>query len=411
MPKVSPTIRFVEDNAQVVSGLAMQRLYFPDVRRKVEITYEEVSRLLARDNATRPTVFLPDTNFITRHNIDESVWSSLLSQQIVVTERVWEELIPWRVNPFYNRDLLPVFEAAKATEHTSIVFDDSSMWGWADASRWYYVHMLCHRKQMAKDAVDDFIEANGREPNPKELERLFNKLGIERDREIFKKGYREIIKAGNITTDEELVCTAPLISFMTGRNTTILTRDQDVFDQFFKLMGLLTYQYQATLFADRFADGPTDFETKPMPCDEPDLEYCFQTEESFLVKKPVDPDSFVKWLLPSEHEPIRIRCYLLTGEPSKLFIQTLEFIAERGMYRLWEAKGLTLGLNTDRFVGQKNCHVVGYPRGIENPRQWCIIAKDNQIKDSSSTLKFARLDVGHASRHGEVMLLSSRITR
>src|SRR5690606_33085204 len=131
------------------------------------------------------------------------------------------------------------------------------------------------------------------------------------------------------------VTTAAMIALASGRNVTILTRDQDILDQFYCLTGQLSHHYQATLFGDRYADDPAAFRAEPMPRSK-ETEAYFYVEESLVVNKPVPPERFTEWLLPAEYETIRMNCVLLTGPAETMAITPLIYLAEAGMYRLVE---------------------------------------------------------------------------
>lgn len=300
---------------------------------------------------------------------------------------------------------MPYF--TKGSKHRAIYFDSDARYGLElGPALFYYMHLLVHRKQMAKDAIDAFIIANGREPTSDEQRKIFQKLGKERDYMIFHKGFKEISTGGQVITDEHLVAAAAVGAIVNGKPTTVLTRDQDVFDQFYKMTGFLTYQYQATVFASRFANDRKSFTTSPMPRSRA-IDYFLDAPNSYLVKKPCHPDDFVRWLLPSEYELIPMSCCLISGIASGLFMQPMEYRAEADMSRLIYAKAATCGLNTDSLDGL-NCHCVGYPDGIDDPRQWVIIVKDHELRDTTGVLRFPLLDVAMAAKHNETMKASSR---
>jgi hypothetical protein len=70
-----------------------------------------------------------------------------------------------------------------------------------------------------------------------------------------KKG-AEAAGSRNFFTDEMLVYTAVATGLRSGRPTYILTKDEDLQEQFYKLTWLLDTHYRSMLFAHRFAEEP-----------------------------------------------------------------------------------------------------------------------------------------------------------
>jgi len=362
------------------------------------VSYDQVAEFIAGDQDTHD--YFLDTNFFTDHQVKQTVWDALGQKRITMTTGVWKELLPWRSNPFYNGHMVPVFNDAKEAVSSTILFDEDAAWGVpCGVFRNWYVNVLAERKRRAQSFVDEFVANQGRQPSSEELNTLFQKAGNERDFHIFRKGQREISVGANVFTDEELVATAAMVTLAAGRNTTILTRDHDVLEQFYKLTGLLTIHYQATLFAERWTEGPSRFQSQPMPSSK-ELCHYFVVDQSVIIRKPVAPDAFFTWLLPRNAEPLRMRCVLFTGQNDGLAMTPLTYICETPMLKLVEAKGQSWGLNTELLNG-KNCHVTGFPVGISDPRSFVVLALDRFVRDSNSQYKFPRLDLAHATTHFE----------
>src|SRR5947199_4598810 len=131
------------------------------------------------------------------------------------------------------------------------------------------------------------------------------------------------------------------------------------------------------LFADLYAANRDAFAIKPMRLGVPELHFYFDPAESFLVRKHVaNPDDFIGALLPPDYQPVRLTCLLFGGIPPDMTMSYLSFYAEKDMGRLLQVKGRTGGLSTDKLEG-KNCHVTGFPVGIDEPREWVLVTKDD----------------------------------
>src|ERR1700693_2899904 len=95
----------------------------------------------------------------------------------------------------------------------------------------------------------------GREPTTGELAGLLQKQFGPRGLLLARKG---IAAAGspNALTDENLVVIAALTAIVRGTEVFIVTRDTDVFEQYFKLMCLMKEHYRAMCAADLYAANP-----------------------------------------------------------------------------------------------------------------------------------------------------------
>lgn len=91
-------------------GAAPHRLFLPRIQDKFHVSYSQVAGFIDEDNSHD---YFLDTNFFTDHEVQQCVWDALGRKRITMTKGVWKELTPWRRNPFYNRHMVSVFDAAK----------------------------------------------------------------------------------------------------------------------------------------------------------------------------------------------------------------------------------------------------------------------------------------------------------
>ena len=80
----------------------------------------------------------------------------------------------------------------------------------------------------------------------------------------------------------------------------------------------------------------------------------------------------------------------------------VSYVGEKGLDGVIRMKGLTKGLSTDR-LGGKNCHVTGFPIGIDEPRNWVVVARDKTNLSLESGLFIANLDLAHTAYHFEIV--------
>jgi len=393
--KVKPVLRELSQ-AKLHPGEPTRLFSEHDSQRQV-ISYSELAAII--DRQSRHTIFVLDNSFIGRHEIDQPVWDALFNKRVAIPYFVWQELQEWLNKPFANADAAKQIQQAVGCSSSHIILDHETPFP-SDymKARQYYVTLLSSRKQRSLNLVEKFSAEYGRLPDAVEMNRLFQRAGNDRDFHLLRKGYNEY-KKQNFFADEDVVVFAVMIAIIAGCETVILTRDGDILDQFCKCTDLLTVQYLAMQFAKQYAARPDSYATSPMPRGIPEIEAYFNSAKSLLVRKPViDLDTFAEAVLPSEHQVVPITCVLLGGPPGQMTRSFVRYFAEKEMMELLEAKGQTLGLNSNR-LGGRNCHVTGFPKGIENPREWVVICEDNYPSSQQGGVRIPQLDYAHANFH------------
>jgi hypothetical protein len=356
----------------------------------------ELANYLARTFSER-TVFFVDTCFVTGPHLEARVWTEILRRRVGLTQCVMQELTGWLLAPSRHLHLWRSICAAQLGQRGSVWLDAPDAWSRDQLlGITYYVNLLTERKRAARGLVLRFEEKYGRPPTDSERNRLFQAGWLSRDFHVLRPGELALRKQVNEFTDEELVVTACAFGLIHGVETAILTRDRGVFDQFAKLVAILTTNYLSMLFAELYAVYRDRYETVPMPTGNPHIDAYFVAERSFLVRKPVPPDSFSEWLLPPEFVPTRIHCILLSGDGNCLGFDSCVYEAESDMQRVVSVKGRTRGWNTDRLIDH-NCHITGFPRGIAEPRNLVAIVQDRE--EYAGVLGFPKLELAHACFH------------
>ena len=325
--------------------------------------------------ASEDILFFCDTSLF-HSSTDDRLWEALLNEEgkMVIIPPVRQELDPWLVTNESHAAARAVLdqessvsflglEPGNEREHTAFE---------------YYVNLLGIRKRLATLEQAKFEEKHGRPPREKELRSLMQglheKLGP-RGYLLAKKGV-EKEESSNFYTDESLVYLAMKTGFETGREVVILTKDEDIQEQFYKLQWLLDTHYRSMLFADLYASEPSRLVSHPMPMDNPDLGEMFTGHDNVLVER---PDWLIRGdaapILPPYCHPVMVHCWIV-GER---FTQMI-FCAEREMKRLLATKGVTDGLNTYKF-GEKNCHLWLAPLDVPQGLRGCAaIAQDERLK-------------------------------
>ena len=224
---------------------------------------------------------------------------------------------------------------------------------WTEAERAaliHYVTLLTARKRMMRWGELEFERQHSRSPLPTDAQAvagIVQKAVGERGFLFAKKGAQEQGGGGYSAADEELVYTAVAAALRTGRQSVLLTRDEDLLDQLYRLMYLIDSHYRSMLLARAYREDFTAFRTHPAPTAGPWAE-TFQGGSNVLVERDMELPHRV---LPSQFTFVAVSCWLV-GD----FFQQLTFGAETEMQRLLELKGQTHGMNTD-LLGARNCHL------------------------------------------------------
>jgi hypothetical protein len=175
------------------------------------------------------------------------------------------------------------------------------------------VHLLSVRKRLPKLY------------NAAEIQRRFG----ERAALIAKKA-KGSARSRTFYTDESLVYQATSSAIYTGRHTVILTKDEDVQEQFYKLIFFLNTQYRGMLLADRYARDFSNFTIHGMPMSDP-FSTAFRGNNNVLVEKRSGLD---EELLPSECDPVMIECWTMGHR----YFSRMSFCAETQMAELLRVK-------------------------------------------------------------------------
>ena len=138
-----------------------------------------------------------------------------------------------------------------------------------------------------------------------------------------KKGQLQQVAGRYSNADEETVYTAVAHALRTGRQTVILTGDEDLLDQFYRLVYLIDTHYRSMLIAEMYRREFGSFRTHPMPTSERYLD-AFTGSANILVERDLDLPHRV---LSASFTFVGISCWLVGAS-----YLHLTFGAEREMH-------------------------------------------------------------------------------
>lgn len=304
-------------------------------------------------------IFL-DTGFITSHEVPQALWDCMVDKEVFITEDVWKELQPWVADPFYNRwfrdylvNAIDLEKSGAGHRRVSLFSFSDLLTKYAKVAQ-YYVRLLWLRKFVGVHHIYEYEKQHGRKPTDEENQALLQQI-------VGPRGWRLVKKALanrdslNINTDESLVVSAAFNSVLFGRHTILLTRDNDVFEQFYKGMYLIDTHYIAMLVAEEYRKHPSCYKSQQLP----NNIGLYQGDGSLALDFESDLDHYK--LRPTACEPIQFSCCLLSTYDKPLMHSQRSFGVAPDMARIIDMKAKTNGRSTDLF-GSLNIHIQVDPR-------------------------------------------------
>jgi hypothetical protein len=327
--------------------------------------------------------FFLDTNIWDR-NLEDAVWFSLLGRRdsVYVIPSVRLELQEWiSRNPEHigSRAILEKNPNLIAQGLPPIESDEITAYA-------YYAYLLQSRRRVFHIYTMKFREEVGRDPGPEELmvgvQRTFSERGLAL---AYKHG--RPVALDKWATDESLVYFAAAHALETGRPTVVLTKDQDVLEQFYKLWWFLDTHYRAMLMAEYYARNRFALRIESLP-DVRHAQKLFDLRNGLLVN--MGPRR-MNAVLPRRFTFVSVECWLIGKEMTRLV-----FGAETGMYRLLKIKGATGGLVSDQLEG-RNLHPWLVPFPLGDKITDCVgVVYDRTVEAAGSRARVGMFDITHA---------------
>ncbi len=366
MPKLDPTTRYVNENQKRPDFVrtrvnandappnrdSVARLTYRGFRKPLPFRFQDLANRAVNSALPNHAYFL-DTCFV-KKEVPQQCWDALLSKTICITPWIDYELREWRRDPRINCSFHAAYEQGRSDQDQRFVFlspqtDDPDL---ASAIS-HYVSLLCFRKDIFRSMRDQLKADTGQQPSDDQVHREVQKLVRERGMTIATKG-RDDEEKPNFTADEDLIVRAFVFALTTGRDVTVLTRDKDLSEQFFKLQYLIDTHYRSFLLANAFADQPLNFRRY----DDPNSKFEMHGFESIeIYQMPAGMDDRV---LPDDYQFVNVHVDRIIDSGSDLYHSAFGFSAETKMEEMLRVKGRTKGLNTEA-LGGKNLHRCIHP--------------------------------------------------
>jgi len=328
-------------------------------------------------------------NNIWHLRLESDVWPALLATdaKVYVTPSVRLELEPWRIrHPNFNGSLA-------VTKGETLILLDLPEEGPNRVVFTYYVSLLRQRRDAFGFYSSRFKEIMGRDPSQEELVEGVQRLYGQRGLGLVRKGGQDS-GSDKWFADEALVFSAAWHSLCTGEPAIVLTQDQDVLEQFYKLWWFLDTHYRGMLMAEEYAAEPNHYPRSALPATAVTRNY-FNLSESFMINR---GNGRMREVLPKSSTPVVPECWLLN--PTRGGLTRLVFCAEVEMIRLLHEKGTTGGLVSARLDGH-NLHpyLGGTLLQTVDPaivRDCIAIVEDSSIEIDNGSARLAYLDITYA---------------
>ena len=208
----------------------------------------------------------------------------------------------------------------------------------------YYVNLLGMRKRAHALAEAKLRETLGRQPKNYETSNYLQSAVGMRGQLLAKSGANATVPTHKFN-DEALVLIALCTALFKGRETVIVTHDEDVLEQFYKAVWLIDTHYRSMLFANAYVRDPLRFIPTRRIIDK---ERAAFDGELLLVPR----STRLNDVLPDQWEQVPVHCLFIRNNK----LTTITFTAERQMLQVLKIKSETRGLNTEKLNGL-NCHI------------------------------------------------------
>ncbi len=298
-------------------------------------------------NAPAGTTFFCDTS-VFDDATDPRLWPALLNApgKLMLTPRVLIEMEPW----FSTHPDHPVKRAMDA-KLGSVEIVEYSTWSEAERNAFlHYVNLLGLRKGAMTLAEYRFEREAGRPPTTGDAQAIRadvqRALG-ERGYLFAKKGAGRGKRATPHWTDEEVVYTALAHALRSGAETFVLTKDEDLLDQLYRLVYLVDTHYRSMLIAEAYRSDFASFRTHAMPSDGPYAEAFIGCNNVLVERSEELPDQ----VLGTHFTFVAVHCLLLGRR-----LSSMTFGAEREMLKVLEVKGSEAGRNS-KVLLPRNVHL------------------------------------------------------
>lgn len=323
---------------------------------------------------------------------DERIWRSLLARRgrIAITESVLAELSLWLGSKPSCNELAhaAVLQSLKRAGNGPIRIVRLPSSGTPAYTAVEYYSMLLGLRKRGYQFAADWLHQQGDQPIDRQT--LSNAC-----REVFGDRTQRMAREtrdGRLPVslaDEAMIVQALQWSLFNRSEVTIVTRDEGVFEQFYKGVWLLDTHYRGLLMGRLYSADKARFKPRQVTANDCKTDWAKRAFQQFFAYPEITllqlPSATLKELLPPYFEMVSWHCAFLKGD----CLSQLSFAGEIEMQRVLEAKGCTGGL-TSPVLDPWNTHAWVGP--LTDEFGHCgAIARDRCIE--LETIRIAQLDL------------------
>lgn len=389
----------------------MARLTFGILTPKMDMPITDLNRLIT-DGKMRSDYLFPDTSFITTR-LQERFWLLRSSAVLTFPEMTVAELSGWLRSPIHNEYLhnwLPrALDKCRTEPYVDGPLHQSHVLGlvggllhpfnvailrYREMQQYgfeYYVNRLSVRKRLGIRVGRNLQAAIGRPPTESEVKKWVHENHHPRAATLAAKGWTDKGKR-NYTADEEIVVSAFINAIMTGRTTTILTWDNDVFEQFAKMAEVITSDYMCWRFGLVHHANPTEnplYSLNLTTTEMQNLGLRGTTVEHLII-----PEEEAERMPPTEFTPVHCFCVLVGNTCYEPKVSIAGYCLEREMEYLLRTKAATGGKNSEHF-GNRNIQI-GHDAKDGTRRLFFALGEEVMIDYEGITI--SQIDLTHTLR-------------
>jgi hypothetical protein len=306
----------------------------------------------------RDVVHVLDANMFL-HPTDDRIWEGLLNGRgrLAIAEPILEELDLWLAGtPEFNERVHAALRDLRVRPERSpiAVLKLPEKGTPRHAMLEYYTHLVGARKR-AYEMISRKLNGIGLTGHDRELISKICRQEFGERTQRAGKERRDFSEPVNLN-DETMIILAIEGSLFSGREFSIFTRDEGLFEQFYKTVWLLDTHYRGLLLGKCYQQNYQAFETLTVTSANCATEEGRNYFKQFFVNDSLKllrrPSFTMHEVLPEQFTMLSWHCSLFRDDRATV----LSFAGETLMRRVLEAKGCSGGL-TSPHIEPKNLHI------------------------------------------------------
>lgn len=321
------------------------------------------------------TSVIADSNFYLSET-ERCIWDALFAnRQLTMVGPVAREIHHWiddprGINLYAHAVVKDAYHRKNNIVTGFSIPNDNELQYAAD----WYVNLMGMRKDMRSSLRCELSEGRASTPSNDEVNDILRKRFGARALRLAISGDGGKIAAHRYH-DEAIVTIAIIHALVTGQNTIVLTRDENVLEQFRKTCWLIDTHYRSMLMATIYARDPFAFmpivRGRDLSCElRAQLSKAFSDVDDVILAR--KPSGTLLELVPPDTTLLPIHCCLV-----RELSEIVTFGLVKEFVQVLRVKCISSGANTNE-LGGRNCHITLGPL-IYKVGNWAAIGRDRVV--------------------------------